>query len=86
MDADYGSSSASFKREAPEHVGRWVGRIKKREMLLTHEGEEETAGQSIREGESEGSSPQMSCPTLRGSSGRMENMSGFYFERFWIRE
>lgn len=34
---------ASFKRETLEHVCGLIGRIKKRERLKTHEGEEVTA-------------------------------------------
>lgn len=50
---------------------------------MTHEGEGVTTAAKPFEGESEGSSPQVSCCILRGSSGRMENMSNIHFERFW---
>lgn len=72
-----------FQGGTLEHVCGLRGRIKKRERLMTHEGEGVTTAAKPFEGETEGSSPQVSCRVLRGSSGRMENMSNIHFERLW---
>lgn len=63
-------------------VCRLTGRIKKRERLMTQEGEGITAGAKyLRRREGTGPSPQVWWHILRGYSGNMENISNFHFER-----